>query len=379
MGRRVTNDDLPTPETSSSAAAEGIDEKRSLRVFVSYSHQDRTLAREIANILRDAGMDAMLDESMQVGEGFHDQIKNFISHAHIFLPVLTKGAGSRKWVQQEIGYAVAMRVPVAPVAVGSDPGEFLHGIQAIRVDRADAVTLRERLTEKSLRKCLDSAGTARALYECADTTDERAVLLAEYANSVIRMDRHGCVRQAGGLSSFHIPAHTIGHEAWQLRYGRRLQSEYHRKVLREERRALARHAEEKGCKLIIDPDLRFEFYGPCARLTRLESICSYLESMPDSLCEVALSRDLKESLTIVGDWFVAKSISGKPGQGYRQTIFTRHAPTIEQMIDEFDTLFRQKLGALKPRESRLHAIDEIMLRILALEKDPEQRRQPARK
>ena len=226
---------------------------------------------------------------------------------------------------------------------------------------------------------MDSAGTARALYECADTTDERAVLLAEYANSVIRMDRHGCVRQAGGLSSFHIPAHTIGHEAWQLRYGRRLQSEYHRKVLREERRALARHAEEKGCKLIIDPDLRFEFYGPWARLTRLESIRSYLESMPDSLCEVALSRDLKESLTIVGDWFVAKSISGKPGQGYRQTIFTRHAPTIEQMIDEFDTLFHQKLGALKPRKSRLHAIDEIMLRIRALEKDPEQRRQPARK
>ena len=67
------------------------------------------------------------------------------------------------------------------------------------------------------------------------------------------------------------------------------------------------------------------------------------------------------SLTIVGDWFVAESVSAEIGRGYRQTIFTRHAPTINTRIElfdeEFDALLKRK--EIRAEDSTKHAIEEI--------------------
>jgi hypothetical protein len=72
---------------------------------------------------------------------------------------------------------------------------------------------------------------------------------------------------------------------------------------------------------------------------------------------------LKESITIVGDWFAAHSIYGKMGEGYRQTIFTHHPPTIAKLIEEFDRRFNQHLGGVPAARSRKNAIAEIERRI----------------
>jgi len=190
------------------------------------------------------------------------------------------------------------------------------------------------------------------------------VLLAQYARAVTLMGGSGIVRQLGGLSSFHIPTETIDHQVWQLRYGQQHQSEYHRKVLREERLALSEHAKEKGCRIIIDPDLKYQFYGGDALRTRLEYLLKFLRSKSDRSCQVAMAgHGLRESITIVGDWFAAQSIYGKMGEGYRQTIFTHHAPTIATMIEQFDRRFDQHLDGFPAGRSRKRAIAEIERRI----------------
>jgi len=337
---------------------------RPFRVFISYSHEDVELARVIAQVLEENGMVALYDKTgLQVGTGFPQEIINFITHTHVFLPLLTKTSLKRRWVQQEIGYAVASHVPTAPVAINCEPGEFLYGIEAIRLKTLDAAELEKRLTRKALETCVQKYPLGGALYECAATTDERAVLLAQYARAVTLMGGSGIVRQLGGLSSFHIPAETIDHPVWQLRYGKQHQQEYHRKVLREERLALTGHAKEKGCRIVIDLDLEYQFYGGDARCTRLECLLKFLRSMPDRLCQVAIANhSMRESITIVGDWFAAQSIYGKMGEGYRQTIFTRHAPTIAKMIEEFDRRFDQHLGGVPGSRSRKNAIAEIECR-----------------
>ena len=81
-------------------------------------------------------------------------------------------------------------------------------------------------------------------------------------------------------------------------------------------------------------------------------------------CEVAMANiAMTESVTIVGDWFAARSISGTMGDGYRQTIFTRHAPTIATMIEEFDRRFNQYLYGSPVSKSQKRAIAEIERRI----------------
>lgn len=340
-----------------------------LRIFISYSHEDVERVKLIARVIEKNGMEAIYDDKsgLHVGTGFKDEIIHFITHAHIFLPLLTEASLKRPWVQQEIGYAVASRVPTVPVAINCVPGEFLHGIQAIQLKTLETAKLRERLTEKALRICLQKSPVRGSLYECADTTDERAILLAEYARAVTLTGGTGLVRQSGGLSSFHIPDENIDHPFWQLRYGKQHQSQFHRKVLLEERLALTEHAKKKGCRIIIDPDLGYEFYGEDARRTRLETLLRFLHTMKSVRCEVAMaSIAMSESVTIVGDWFAAHSISGRMGDGYRQTIFTRHAPTIATMIEEFDRRFNQYLYGAPASKSRKRAISEIERRIAKL-------------
>jgi hypothetical protein len=80
-------------------------------------------------ILGTNGFDPMWDEYFAFGHGFHDQIRNFVAHAHVFLPVLTATSDQRKWVHQEIGYAMTLNVPVLPVAVGTAGQEAMPGDQ----------------------------------------------------------------------------------------------------------------------------------------------------------------------------------------------------------------------------------------------------------
>jgi hypothetical protein len=308
---------------------------------------------------------------MHVGSGFPQQIINYISHAHIFMPLLTKTALKRPWVQQEIGYAVASRVTTVPVAINCEPGEFLHGIQAIRLKALDKAKLEKRLTVEALETCLRESPLGGALYECGAVTEDRARLLAQYARAVTLMGGSGIVRQSGGLSSFHIPHEPIDDPLWDLRYGKQHQSDGHRVVLREERLALTEHARLKGCRIIIDPDLNFKFYGGDARRSRLQSLLRFLSDESVSSCHVAIARlPVNESITIVGDWFAAHSISSRAGQGYRHTIFTRHAPTIARMIQDFDQSFVKHLNGVHVAESRSHAIAEIERRIAEIPPAP---------
>ena len=208
---------MPNANNTEHHAAEPLEDHR-LRVFISFSHEDSEKVQIIAEVIENNGMDAIYDKKgLQVGTGFPAEITHFISHAHIFLPLLTETSLERRWVQQEIGYAVASHVPTVPVAINCEPGEFLYGIQAIQLKTLDKTELEERLTREALNTCLQKSPLSGTLYECADTTEERAMLMAQYARAVTLMGNSGTVRQLGGLSSFHIPSKTIDDPLWQLR------------------------------------------------------------------------------------------------------------------------------------------------------------------
>jgi hypothetical protein len=81
-------------------------------------------------------------------------------------------------------------------------------------------------------------------------------------------------------------------------------------------------------------------------MARLRTLLEFLESMPADMVQVAVCRRLpdQQSVTIVGDWFAAESVSASIGRGYQQTIFTRHAPAVQKRIALFDQEFEDLLG-----------------------------------
>jgi hypothetical protein len=191
------------------------------------------LVQAIVKILEDNGLSPMWDRDFAYGQGFHDQIKNFIAHAHVFLPVLTHAANERNWVHQEIGFASALNIPVLPLAIGEMPGEMIYHLHAISVeldsdDRqsgslkdGELERLKKLLTTDAIEQLVER-GFERggALYACAEFPEARAAMIAEYCEGVRALGRFGKVRQKGALTSFHLPPETINHRTWKERYGK---------------------------------------------------------------------------------------------------------------------------------------------------------------
>ncbi|WP_321508185.1 toll/interleukin-1 receptor domain-containing protein [uncultured Methanoregula sp.] len=356
--------------------------KKLFRVFISYSHQNIEIAEKIVAILESAGFQVIWDRKFNFGHGFHDQIKIFIAHSHVFLPIITKDSSERGWVHQEIGYAMALNIPVLPIAIDRLPGEMIRELHAIQVgENLDG--LENILTKETITNLMCHYKNPNyALYQCAEFTEDRAIMMANYANYVLWMRTHAKVRQKGGLSSFHIPDISLNHKIWENRYGPVTKSKFHRRTLREERVALEKHARVAGCRLIINPWLDYEKYGFTARIVRLCSIIQFLRKDTIDI-EVALNDQLSESesVTIVGDWFQAESYSAKLGQGFRQTIFTRHAPSMQPRIELFDQEFDELLhtSGWTRGNSRLKAIEAVKTIITVLiqnardETDPDKR------
>lgn len=354
------------------------------RVFISYSHKNAAQASTVESILKDKGFTVLKDSGIPGGISFHEEIKTMIAHAHVFVPIITGKSLKRGWVQQEIGYAIALHVPILPVSLGPMPEGFAQLFQAAYLPKKKNAHNPRRILKKQLKKRVlkrlvevDYQHSA-PIYECARDNRERAEMFTRYSDRVRSMGYYGMVRQKGGLSSFHIPDLRPQHPEWLWRYGlenaeqpHRSKDAHYRRWLRQERRALEKHARRKGCKLIINPKLSYS--GPTSQYARLRILRSFLESMPSGMCQVAIHENMNvdESTAILGDWYHAESVSGQLGQGYRQTIFTRHAPSVLQAVEEFDDEFNDHLHALgwRPNRSREAAIKELNGQAEALAKD----------
>ena len=198
-----------------------------IRVFISYSQKDLELVEKLVEILKEEGIIVLWTRSLAPGKGYINQLKVFIEHAHIFMPVITKSSSARGWVHQEIGYAIGLHIPIYPVLLGKvKPVGWIESIQAIKLSD-DSTVLKEQLSYKVLAKLLKDKPLP-ALYQQAAKVEERAYLMKSYSDKVNTMGKSGIVRQKGGLSSFHIPNKRIEHQDWEDRYAPGRQSPHHK-------------------------------------------------------------------------------------------------------------------------------------------------------
>src|SRR6185295_7572717 len=111
--------DIVAPPLNGVRGAMATDQR--IRVFISYAHDDRPIFDAVCAALRKVGLEPWSDVDLQKGIGFTEQIQTNISHSHLFLPILTARSHPRGWVHQEVGFAVAMKIPCVPICVGKLP------------------------------------------------------------------------------------------------------------------------------------------------------------------------------------------------------------------------------------------------------------------
>ena len=331
-----------------------------IRVFISYSQKDLELVKKLVQILEEDGIMVLWAGSLRGGKEYPDQLKVFIEHAHIFIPVISSLSGG--WVHQEIGYAIGLHIPVYPVLLEDvKPIGWIENIHSIQLSENESV-LKEQLSYELLSGLLNE-NPLSAFFQRAALVEERASLMKIYSDKVCRMNEFGIVRQKGGLSSFHIPNKRIEHQDWIARYSPGTRSLHHKELQLGERKALQQHADNEGCKLIINPQYAIDGKSTLAATTRIKTMIDFLEAMPDEKVVIAIQTEQNniESLTMVGDWFLAESVSFKNGDGFTNTFFTRNAYEITRRIKDFDEELNDLLEDKKWTEanSRVKAIEKL--------------------
>ena len=336
---------------------------RNYRVFICYAHQNRAALRKVVSCLKKLGLCPYWSGTLRAGTPFSHQIEEGISRAHLFLPILTSESNERSWVQQEIGFALASNVPVLPLALGDAPGGLAHGIQAIKVER-DLSDLKKKLTRREIDAALSAAiGRGGAYFEVAPLMEDRTRMLFSAAEWLSRNRQFARVRQWGAFTSFSLPDADYRSNVWRRSDGCGKTCNYGtRRDMQRERQALERHARKAGCDLLIHPDA-VPGSGSKKR-ARIRTLIEFLKSMPDrKVRAVVLGEDepARGNLLLLGDWFLAESITPLPGLGYKQTLGTWHAPTILSRLAEFKRLFKThfRQARVKGVSSRQAAIDQL--------------------
>jgi hypothetical protein len=354
--------------------------KHPYRIFISYSHShdDAAMANQVAAHLKAIGARPMYDKDILVSMRFSEEIRWRVSCAHIFVCILTAQSQHSSWVISELGYAMGVGVPVLPLSLDELPAGLAHEIHAIEIDRGLS-DLAAKLTPETLDDVVDEArATTKASFECADRIRQRSEMLVRetkrlhrYAKSYLR------VRQRGAFSSFSVPDAPADDPLWTEHILWAKLGVEERKALREERLELEKHATHAGCDLIIDPYVLTEDwtsptrslrpkYPPEATVARLEVLRHFLEVQSSDRCAVCIHRgQIESNLTILDNWLAAEAVVPHYKSGFRQTIFTRHAPTVQNRIEEFDQEFKDGLrrnGVTRDqsREAAIRTISQII-------------------
>lgn len=77
------------------------------KVFLSYSNEDRELAKKITNRLIERNIQVWLDEyEMRIGDSFIDQIRDAITASDYILILISHNSLDSKWITEEINYKI---------------------------------------------------------------------------------------------------------------------------------------------------------------------------------------------------------------------------------------------------------------------------------
>ena len=106
-------------------------------VFFSYSHKDRVLAKKIATLLNEKGIDVFLaHEHIEVSEEWREEIFKHLESDSVLLALLTPNYEKSVWANQEAGVMLGKRRKVIPLIVGETNIKkfgFLEALQGIPI------------------------------------------------------------------------------------------------------------------------------------------------------------------------------------------------------------------------------------------------------
>lgn len=87
------------------------------KIFLSYSEFDKNKVKALRNAMkkRDGIEPIVVSERRKVRQSLADKVKECMQEADWLIPILTRKSIGSQWVNQEIGFAEALKIQIVPL------------------------------------------------------------------------------------------------------------------------------------------------------------------------------------------------------------------------------------------------------------------------
>src|SRR6187200_307718 len=94
-------------------------------IFISHASDDTWIAQQIARNVTAIGARPFLDQDIEIGAEFEEDIRKFLDQTHELIVLFTPWSLERPYVWMEIGAAWMRKIPVVVLLQGITPADFL--------------------------------------------------------------------------------------------------------------------------------------------------------------------------------------------------------------------------------------------------------------
>lgn len=309
-----------------------------MKVFISYSRKDEAVTNLLAMLLKDRGIECLYDRRLEPAAPFDSNLRGMIQKADLVLVLLTSAALSSSWVNQEIGYALALQKPVWPLAMERDiePQGLILRIQSYSLfDWSDpdrtVTTLVESL--KTHGKKTSDPYMAFGLSQVLEGRVARTDFLVRHLES-LRDDEtpEVTVRNQAAFSIFCASGHDLYREAGK-------HSDEYMKLLLKEQELLLELIDlgRIRLRLILWP---VRAYEEKYLAVRYETLLKWMEErIDDGRVEYIVAQYSGPSRYIVGEQLCLEGFKLHHTSGYKMSIVHYDRERIDKALMQFDVTF----------------------------------------
>jgi len=124
-------------------------------VFISYSHKDEELARELRQLLENKGLKCFMSSmDIRSGDPWAETIRDALKGSQELLLVITPDSIDSKWVLCEGGAGWALGKPMVPALLKVEPDLLPEPIKRHQAKKIDTITWREELAKEIAERLL---------------------------------------------------------------------------------------------------------------------------------------------------------------------------------------------------------------------------------
>ncbi len=311
-----------------------------MKLFISYSRADEAIVHLLAHILEINGVKCLYDRQLPPAEVFTTSLQEMINEADLILLLLTKSAASSAWVNQELGFAAALKKPVWPLAMERDiqPQGWISAAQSyLLFDWSDSERTISKLVEALKRYPLHRLNPYKA-------SGLQQVIQGSIPRTRFIVDRFRELQQsrAKGIAVYNQAAFSIFSASNEMLYQEEVSrpGEYV-ELLLEERRILCELIQEKRIllKLILWP---VRAYDSKFLAVRYGHLLDWMKStVENENVTYVLAQYVGPNRYIIENEFCLEGYKLHHTSGYQMSLVHYDESRIATALGEFNAIFEQ--------------------------------------